>query len=92
MTKRLEALRDSFNKLTDEMLAINKVRDNVSQSFKSSVRDLEDLLKDPNEIPYSQLTIGTMQEKIEAQRVDLMNTPPQIDRIYVVAPIQNCLK
>ncbi|MGO4789041.1 extracellular solute-binding protein [Paenibacillus sp. 2KB_20] len=86
MTKRLEVLRDSFNKLTDEMLAINKVRDNVSQSFKSSVRDLEDLLKDPNEIPYSQLTIGTMQEKIEAQRVDLMNTPLQIDRIYVAAP------
>lgn len=86
MTKRLEVLKDNLNKLTDQMIAINKVRDNVSQSFKSSARDLEDLLKDPNEIPYSQLTIGTMQEKIEAQRVDLMNTPLQMDRIYVAAP------
>lgn len=86
MTKRLEVLKDNFNKLTDDILAINEVQDNVSQSFKSSARDLEDLLKDPNEIPSSQLTIGTMQEKIEAQRVDLMNTPLQIDRIYIAAP------
>lgn len=86
MKERLDTLKTQFADLTDQMLAINKVNDNVSQVFKTSAKDLEELLQDPNEIPYSQLTIGTLREKIEAQRKELMDTPFQIDQIFVSEP------
>lgn len=80
---RLKALREQFNALHDKMVEINGKTDNVSQSFKSSVSDINSLLKNTDEIPYYQLKIGGLQEKLDTQRQDLMESPLQIDKMYI---------
>lgn len=84
ITDRLRTLASQLNQLSDRMIGINGKADSVSQSFLSSAKDIEDLLDDPNEIPASQLTIGTLQEKLINQRKDLMDSPLELDRIAVV--------
>ncbi|MCU6708849.1 extracellular solute-binding protein [Paenibacillus sp. J5C_2022] len=84
MTERLARLQVEFEGLSERMVSINNATDNVSQSFKSSAKDLEELLRHPNEIPYGQLMIGMIQEKLEAQRVELMTSPLELDKLFIV--------
>lgn len=85
LVDRLKKLHEQYNWLAEQMIAINGMTDTVSQSFESSAKDIEDLLKNPNEIPYRQINIGTMQEKLETQRTALLEAPLQVDRIYAAS-------
>jgi ABC-type glycerol-3-phosphate transport system substrate-binding protein len=83
LTDRLKVLQQKMGDLASQMLEINGVRDDVARSFESSAKDIEVLLKDPNEIPNKALTVGSLQERIEAQRATLLSKPLQIDKIYI---------
>ncbi|GGD66256.1 extracellular solute-binding protein [Paenibacillus nasutitermitis] len=85
LTDRLQALQQQLTQLSERMTGINGKRDSVSQSFLSSAKDLGDLLDHPDAIPSSQLTIGTLQEKLINQRKDLMDSPLELDRIVITA-------
>jgi len=87
ITDRLQRLKQQFEALTVQMDQINQETNSVSQTFRTSVQDLKDLLDQPNEIPYSQLTIGSLQEKLESQRSQLMDSQLQIDKLYI-APLE----
>lgn len=80
--EQLEEMKGQFEQMTDQMVEINGETSNVSQAFQSLSQDIEDLLKKPNEIPNKQVRIGTLQESLEAQREELINSPLQVDKYY----------
>lgn len=89
ITERLAKLQSKLTELTERMVSINHATDTVSQSFKSAAKDIEELLREPDEIPYSQLTIGSLQEKLETQRIELMSSPLQVDKLFLAPAEQS---
>ncbi|MCQ6559071.1 extracellular solute-binding protein [Paenibacillus mendelii] len=83
LTDRLAELEKQLKHLSEMMVGINGKVDSISQSFLSSATDIQDMLDNPNEIPASQLAIGTLQEKLINQRRDLMESPLELDRIMI---------
>ncbi|WP_230200139.1 extracellular solute-binding protein [Bacillus niameyensis] len=83
LIEQLEVMHDQFDKLAKETIEINGERSNVSQAFESIVQDISVLLEKPNDIPNNQVRIGAMQEKLETQRTELMNSPLEIDKFYL---------
>ncbi|WP_409345552.1 extracellular solute-binding protein [Paenibacillus sp. MBLB4367] len=86
LTDRLRTIRKQFADLAEQMKAINKYTDDVSQVFKNSAKEIETMLEKPNKIPYSQKRIGTIQESLESKRAVLTDSPLQLDKLYV-APV-----
>ncbi|MEK3890009.1 extracellular solute-binding protein [Bacillus sp. FSL K6-3431] len=82
LLEKLKKMHKSFENMTKQMIDINGETSNVSQAFESLSQDISELLKKPNEIPNKQVRIGTLQEKLEAQRKELMDSPLQLDRFY----------
>lgn len=83
MQEQLQAVHKNFENMTKQMIDINGETSNVSQAFDSLAQDISELLKKPNEIPNKQVIVGQLQEKLEAQRQELIDSPLQIDRFYV---------
>lgn len=88
LLEQLEVMQDNFKGMSQQMIEINGETSNVSQAFDSLARDIEALLKKPNEIPNKQVNVGTLQERVEGQRQELMNGPLQIDKYYF-SPIES---
>ncbi|WP_019421474.1 extracellular solute-binding protein [Paenibacillus sp. OSY-SE] len=86
LTERMESIREQFIYLQAEMKKINPRTDDVAQMLKNGAEDIKSILKKPNQIPYSQDRIAAVQESLESNRATLMNSPLQLDQIYV-API-----
>lgn len=85
LIEQLTEMHKEFENMTNQMIEINGQTSNVSQAFESLAQDITALLKKPNEIPNKQISIGTLQEKLEAQRVELTDSPLQVDK-YFLAP------
>lgn len=83
LTDKLEIIGKEFKRMAQETIDINGETSNVSQAFESISRDIDDLLKKPNEIPNKQVSIGKMQERIDGQSQELTNGSLQIDKYYV---------
>ncbi len=83
LVERLKALRAQLQETVDRMLAINGKTDNVLQSFRSSVKDIDSLLKTPDKIPYNEAKIRSLQQKLDSQTRDLTLTPLQLDKLYL---------
>ncbi|NRF98513.1 extracellular solute-binding protein [Paenibacillus dendritiformis] len=86
LTDRLERIREQFVQLQAEMKQINPKTDDVAQMLKNGAEDIKSILKTPNQIPYSQERIASVQESLESNRATLMNSPLQLDQIYL-APL-----
>ncbi|GIN74884.1 ABC transporter substrate-binding protein [Bacillus sp. J14TS2] len=84
LIEQLEGMHDQLAEMAKATIKINGGRNNVSQAFESTVQDLAKLLEKPNEIPNKQMVIGTMQEKVDQQRQELMDSPLEIDKLYLV--------
>ncbi len=84
--ERFETLSAKYKAMAQQMIDINRMTSNVSQSFESSAEDIDRLLRKPNEIPSNQIMIGSLEERLETQRQDLMNGPLQLDKVYA-APV-----
>lgn len=80
---RLEEVGERFAQMTEQTLAINGIRNNISQAFASLDRDVQKLLNDKDEIPNNQLQIGRLQEQLANQRTELLSGPLQIDTFYI---------
>lgn len=85
LIEQLEDMHDQLAAMAQQTIEINGGRNNVSQAFESAVQDLAKLLEKPNEIPNKQVVIGTMQEKVDQQRQELMDSPLEIDKLYLVS-------
>ncbi|GHH97808.1 extracellular solute-binding protein [Neobacillus kokaensis] len=80
---KLKAMKKQIETMTKEMLKVNGERSNVSQALESIVQDLTYLLDEPGEIANSQVRIGALQDSLENQRQELMNSPLAVDKFYI---------
>jgi len=84
LIERFASLEKRLRELSGLLVAINGAADNVSQAILATAKDISELLKDPDNIPNSQLDIGVMQQRLDSQRTILMQSPLQLDKIYIV--------
>jgi ABC-type glycerol-3-phosphate transport system substrate-binding protein len=80
----LREVRDELVKMGDEMEQANGRIDNVVQTIRTAIKDIETYLRYPNEIPYYMEEISSMQEKIGGLRETLIKAPLLLEQIYIV--------
>lgn len=84
---KLKIILDDLKIMKNELLSINGREDNNSQVIDGAIRDIEDMLRYPNDIPYKKSNISSIQQKLVSVQQPLSQSPLQIDKIYV-APAQ----
>ncbi|WP_082592755.1 extracellular solute-binding protein [Paenibacillus sp. Soil766] len=82
--EQMQGVHDDLNGVRERMAAINGRPDAVTQALVTVQKDLEGLLKDPDEIPYNASILNRLQGKVAEQIKQLTYQPLQLDRIYVV--------
>ncbi|MFD0676276.1 MULTISPECIES: extracellular solute-binding protein [unclassified Paenibacillus] len=85
-TDKLKAVRDKLDSTRVSLEEVNGRPDAVSQGMVTIGKDIESLLKDPDEIPYQASRLFTLQGKVADLNKQLSFQPLQLDQIYV-API-----
>lgn len=85
--EQLQAVHDDLNGIRTRMATINGRPDAVTQALVTVQKDMEDLLKNPDEIPYNASILNRLQGRVAEQIKQLTYQPLQLDRIYVV-PIE----
>lgn len=81
---KLEAAQRNLYALADEMADINGTRDSISEGFRASAVDIEQLLQQADDIPYYVDEISGVTEKINNFVVNLHKQPLQLDELYIV--------
>lgn len=84
LTEKLETARHNLLVLADEMANINGGKDSISEGFRASSSDIDELLKQSDDIPYYVDEISSITEKINNFVVNLHKQPLQLDEIYIV--------
>ncbi|MDF2648656.1 MAG: transporter substrate-binding protein, partial [Paenibacillus sp.] len=84
LPQQMEEAKVELQKMADIMLAVNKQRDNTIQTIETTLQDLNDYLKHPNEIPYHMDDVSSMIERIGGIREVLVRSPLLLDQIYTV--------
>ncbi|MGG4033758.1 extracellular solute-binding protein [Paenibacillus cisolokensis] len=87
VTERLGGIKERLDRQVEALREINREIDVVAQTYRSAAKDIEELIEQPEKIPTSHLTLGTMLEQLQDQYRVLMDSPLQIDKLYV-APVQ----
>jgi ABC-type glycerol-3-phosphate transport system substrate-binding protein len=82
--EQFNGLNKNLNGIQTRLETINDRTDAVSQALLTVRKDIESLLKDPDEIPYNTGKMVTLQGKLADQIKQLSFQPLQLDRIYVV--------
>ncbi|MCY9656696.1 extracellular solute-binding protein [Paenibacillus chondroitinus] len=85
--EQLQELNDNLAATREQLIAINGRSDALSQGLVTVSKDIETLLKYPDEIPYDAGRMNTMQGKLADLVKQLSSQPLQIDRIFIV-PVQ----
>lgn len=80
---KLEAVRDELELMGELLLEANGRRDNMVQTIYTTIKDIENMLRYPDEIPYYMEDIAALQERIGALRATLIRAPLQLDQIYI---------
>ncbi|MDQ0875264.1 hypothetical protein QFZ77_003923 [Paenibacillus sp. V4I3] len=88
--EQLQGVHDDLNGVRERMAVINGRPDAVTQALVTVQKDMEDLLKNPDEIPYNASILNRLQGRVAEQIKQLTYQPLQLDRIYVV-PIEQPL-
>ncbi len=84
LLEQLESAKTELKLMSELMLAANKQRDNTIQTIQTTLQDLTDYLKYPNEIPYHMADISNIIERIGGIREVLIRSPLMLDQIYLV--------
>jgi len=84
LTEKLELAHANLIVLADEMANVNGSKDSISEGFRASASDIEELLKHADDIPYYVDEITSITEKINNFVVNLHKQPLQLDEIYIV--------
>lgn len=82
--EQLRGVDEKLNEVRTRLETINGRSDAVSQALITVRKDIEDMLKDPDEIPYNANRFVTLQGKVADQIKQLSSQPLQLDRIAVV--------
>ncbi|CAN7629157.1 extracellular solute-binding protein [Paenibacillus sp. LjRoot153] len=82
--EQLQGVHDDLNGVRERMAAINGRADAITQALVTVQKDMEDLLKNPDEIPYNASILNRLQGRVAEQIKQLTYQPLQLDRIYVV--------
>jgi ABC-type glycerol-3-phosphate transport system substrate-binding protein len=85
--EQLRATRHTLDGIRGRLETINGRPDAVTQGMVTIGKDIESLLKDPDEIPYEANRLFTLQGKVGDLIKQLSFQPLQLDRIYV-APVE----
>src|SRR5690606_39208596 len=81
---KLKIAQHNLEVLADAMAEINGKRDSISEGFRASAADIEELLKQSDHIPYYVDEISGITEKINNFVVNLHKQPLQLDELYIV--------
>src|SRR5690606_7518193 len=84
LLEKLQAAQHNLIVLADEMANVNGGKDSISEGFRASASDIEQLLKQADDIPYYVDEISSITEKINNFVVNLHKQPLQLDEIYIV--------
>ncbi|MFC0210843.1 extracellular solute-binding protein [Paenibacillus chartarius] len=91
LKKDLPGFVETFSELNDSLIAtrerliqINGSPDAVSQALVTIEKDMESMLRYPDEIPYDPNRLNKLQGKLSEQIQLMSRQPLQLDRIYVV--------
>lgn len=82
--EELQGVHDDLNGVRERLAAINGRPDAVTQALVTVQKDMEDLLKNPDEIPYNASILNRLQGRVAEQIKQLTYQPLQLDRLYVV--------
>jgi ABC-type glycerol-3-phosphate transport system substrate-binding protein len=92
LPKQLKQAADMMTDLANQMEKINGRSDNITQGFRTSVVDIEDMLMKVDDIPYHEDEITSMMEKIGKFTDIIIQQPLQLDEIYFIPSGQNAPK
>ncbi|GGD79837.1 extracellular solute-binding protein [Paenibacillus nasutitermitis] len=83
----LQSVSGQMRMMADELLAANggQTNENV-QNVRTSIKNMESLLKYPNEIPHKLDQLGNIREKVASAQRSMLSSPLLIDKIYI-APL-----
>lgn len=81
---QLEIVLKGLKIIERDLIAVNGRDDNNSQTIRGAIRDIEDMLDYPNEIPHKKGTISSVQSKLASIQEPLMDAPLLLDKIYIV--------
>ncbi|MDD9269182.1 extracellular solute-binding protein [Paenibacillus sp. GCM10023248] len=82
--EQLQSLNDNLAATREQLIAINGRSDALSQGLVTVGKDIETLLKYPDEIPYDAGRMNKMQGKLAELVKQLSSQPLQLDRLYIV--------
>ncbi|NMO94623.1 extracellular solute-binding protein [Paenibacillus lemnae] len=82
--KRISLVSKHLQIMEGDLIAVNGKEDNHSQSIRASIRDLEDMLEFPNDIPYKRDRVAAVQQKLSSIQQPLTQAPLMLDKMYVV--------
>ncbi|CAM4122724.1 extracellular solute-binding protein [Paenibacillus alkaliterrae] len=83
VTDSLKQIKDQLTEQVEKLREINKEVDIVAQTYRSSAKDIEELLHKPEKIATSHLTLGAVLEQLQEQYRNFMDAPLQIDKLYI---------
>lgn len=79
-------IHQRLKELEAELILINGRSDNNAEMIKSAIRDIEDLLRYPNDIPYKRDNVSNAQQNLASIQEPLSQAPLMLDKIYL-APL-----
>ncbi|UVI29354.1 extracellular solute-binding protein [Paenibacillus spongiae] len=83
VTDDLKRIKDGLHELVGKLREINQEVDIVAQTYRASAKDIDDLLRKPEKIPTSHLTLGSVLDQLQEQYRNFMDAPLQIDKLYI---------
>ncbi|MNZ61973.1 maltose ABC transporter periplasmic protein [compost metagenome] len=75
---------EAMEALSRKLVKINGSKDSISQGLETSAKDLRELLKEPEEIPYNVDEISSMREKFGTFIDTLLKQSLQLDEVYII--------
>ncbi|MCU6710208.1 extracellular solute-binding protein [Paenibacillus sp. J5C_2022] len=84
--QQLQQIRAELLTMHEMLLEANGRKDGDTQTLLTSVKDIDDMLDYPNDIPYHIESLSIVMNKMGLLRTNLLRNPLRLDRLYI-API-----
>ncbi|MCM3785733.1 extracellular solute-binding protein [Neobacillus mesonae] len=78
-----EGIAKSVERMVAMLLEVNGEVDANSQSLSTAVKDLEDILRYPNDIPYKLEDLSLISSRIASITTSLTTAPLALDKLYI---------
>lgn len=81
---QVQTIRDQTAHMQDMLVAVNGQVDMNAQALATSVKDLEDLLIYPNDLPYKREELSLIASRIASISEQLTQAPLLLDKLYLI--------